>query len=173
MDYVITTSTGGAYLLHSGVKGMKWGVWNAETKKRYSSGRGHRSITRADKKVDKRAAQYSKAVSKKGEDSKRAKTKLKRLNTAVEKREFRVEKNHPGEGKISPDRYNALRSNERVRRSAITGYVTGGVLGTVVMGAVSSRSSAKGRRAVMDVVRGRETYRANKKTGIYENTNLR
>ena len=35
-DYLITMDTGEQYLMHHGVKGMKWGEWNAETAARYS-----------------------------------------------------------------------------------------------------------------------------------------
>ena len=35
MDYKFTFEDGSEALAHHGVKGMKWGVWNEETKSRY------------------------------------------------------------------------------------------------------------------------------------------
>lgn len=35
MDYKVTFADGSEAFAHSGVKGMKWGVWNAETAARY------------------------------------------------------------------------------------------------------------------------------------------
>lgn len=41
MDYLITMEDGSSVCLsHHGVKGMKWGVWNAETAARHRGGRG-------------------------------------------------------------------------------------------------------------------------------------
>ena len=38
MEYVLRYTNGlSRYLIHSGVKGMKWGVWNAETAAKYSA----------------------------------------------------------------------------------------------------------------------------------------
>ena len=34
MDYKFTFQDGSEALMHYGVKGMKWGVWNAETRAR-------------------------------------------------------------------------------------------------------------------------------------------
>ena len=34
-DYLVTMDTGERYLAHHGVKGMKWGKWNEETRYRY------------------------------------------------------------------------------------------------------------------------------------------
>lgn len=39
------------YLMHHGVKGMKWGVWNDETKARYSGGSGKQFSDKDWKKV--------------------------------------------------------------------------------------------------------------------------
>lgn len=36
MDYLLTFEDGSEALTHHGVKGMKWGVWNEETRDRYS-----------------------------------------------------------------------------------------------------------------------------------------
>ncbi len=37
-----TFEDGSEYLVHHGVKGMKWGVWNAETRAKYGHGRSSR-----------------------------------------------------------------------------------------------------------------------------------
>ena len=39
MDYKVTFTDGSKALAHHGVKGMKWGVWNAETRARYYGGK--------------------------------------------------------------------------------------------------------------------------------------
>ncbi len=170
MDLLFTFSNGSKVLSHSGVKGMKWGVWNAETAARYKGGPGHRSIARANKKVNSAAKEYENAISKKGKDSYAARSANMKLNKAIEKREFRVEKNHPGEGKIDPDRYNELRSNQRVTRSAVAGGIAAGPWGAAMGMVVSTAAANAGKRTVGDLIKGRETYRVNKKTGEYENT---
>lgn len=170
-SYILTFEDGSkAYLEHYGVKGMKWGVWNEETRSRYSVGPGHRSIMRANKKVDKISQEHDSNLQKYGKKSYQALSSSKKLDEAVEKREFRVEKNRPGEGKLSPDRYNEMRSNERFKRAAIIGGVVGGPWGAAI-GSVAATSAANlGKRTVGDLLRGRETYRINPKTGQYENT---
>lgn len=51
MDYVFTFEDGSeGYLAHHGVKGMKWGVWNAETRARYSGGPRKPSVAKANLK---------------------------------------------------------------------------------------------------------------------------
>ena len=170
MDLLFSFSDGSRAIAHSGVKGMKWGVWNAETAARYKGGPGHRSIQRANKKVNKAAKEYETAVNKQGKDSYAARSADRKLRNAVEKREFRVEKNHPGEGKIDPDRYNELRSNQRVTRSTVAGAVALGPWGAVAGMGVSSALSNAGKRTVADLLKNKETYRVNKKTGAYENT---
>ena len=48
MEYLITFDNGScAVLEHSGVKGMKWGVWNAETRARRAGARQHKKNLRA------------------------------------------------------------------------------------------------------------------------------
>lgn len=171
MGYLVSFEDGSeAYLEHHGIKGMKWGVWNEETRTRYTSGPGHRSITKANKKVDKSSDAYQKAVKTHGKDSYQAKSAEKKLHDSVEKREFNVEKNRPGEGKIDPDRYNELRSNQRVTRSVIAGALVGGPYGAVLGLGVSSVAAEMGKRTIADALKGKETYRVNKKTGQYEGT---
>lgn len=47
MEYYITFEDGdSAYLTHSGVKGMKWGVWNEETKARRAGRRTEKATQR-------------------------------------------------------------------------------------------------------------------------------
>lgn len=60
MDYVVHFSDGSeGYLAHHGVKGMKWGVWNAETRAR----RLGSTSTQGDI-IDKRKQAYDKAMVK-------------------------------------------------------------------------------------------------------------
>ena len=40
MDYLVTTGDGSKHLMHHGIKGMKWGKWNAETAARYAGSHG-------------------------------------------------------------------------------------------------------------------------------------
>ncbi len=35
MDFLVTIDDGSQFLAHHGTKGMKWGVWNDETKRKY------------------------------------------------------------------------------------------------------------------------------------------
>ena len=171
MDYLLTFEDGSeGYLAHHGVKGMKWGVWNAETASRYSGGRGHRAIARANKKVNKAFGKYENAVKTTGESSYKTRAAAKKLGDAIEKREFNVERFRPGEGNISTSRYNELRSNQRVKRASLTGALAGGPWGAAIGYSVSTVSATMGRRAVSDVLRGTETYRVDKHTGNYENT---
>ena len=187
MDYLVTFEDGtNGYLAHHGIKGMQWGRWNAETRARYTgSGRGKRAIKRADNKVNKAWDKYDRLVDEQNENSYEARSAAHNVRKKVERREYLVEKNRPGHGNIDPNRFNELRSNERVKRSALIGAVGGGVgaatmgsgfvpfmaaYGAVSMTAGSSALSTSGKRAVMDVLRGRETYRLNSKSDRYENT---
>jgi hypothetical protein len=81
MDYILTFEDGSdAYLSHHGVKGMKWGVRNAETKAKYSGG-GFKQRRQLEKEANE---QYKKDVRKAKEDYKQAKTSAdtiaKRIN---------------------------------------------------------------------------------------------
>lgn len=52
MDYLINFNDGSEALAHYGVKGMKWGVWNEETRRRHASagnGTYYRKAQRGDK----------------------------------------------------------------------------------------------------------------------------
>ena len=61
MDYVVTFEDGSSgYLAHHGIKGMKWGVWNAETKARRT---GSKPMT---------ARKYTKSLNKLDNDLKAA-----------------------------------------------------------------------------------------------------
>lgn len=68
MEYLLTFDNGSqAMLEHSGVKGMKWGVWNAETKVRYSGDKGssrfNKDMAKLGKYEETRAKNASKAQS--------------------------------------------------------------------------------------------------------------
>ena len=61
MEYLISFDDGSsAFLAHHGVKGMKWGVWNDETKSKYgggdSSAKGAKRTIRDLNRLDKRRA---------------------------------------------------------------------------------------------------------------------
>ena len=56
-DYLITMDTGEKFLAHYGVRGMKWGQWNAETKARYSNAGNSTYYKKA-----KRGSEYGKSV---------------------------------------------------------------------------------------------------------------
>lgn len=61
MDYLVTFDDGSsAYLEHHGTKGMKWGVWNEETRSKYQGGdssyKGAKKTIRALNALDKRRA---------------------------------------------------------------------------------------------------------------------
>lgn len=49
------------FLLHSGVKGMKWGVWNEETRRKYAGGSGRKAST-AKKKTSNKFVKTASAV---------------------------------------------------------------------------------------------------------------
>lgn len=52
MDYILTFDDGSEALAHYGVKGMKWGVWNEETRRRHASagnGTFYKKAQRGDK----------------------------------------------------------------------------------------------------------------------------
>lgn len=63
MEYFLVYANGdSAYLTHSGVKGMKWGVWNSETRARYAGDKGSAKFNKDMSKLDKletRRAKYA------------------------------------------------------------------------------------------------------------------
>lgn len=63
-DYIVTMDTGERYLAHHGVKGMKWGVWNAETAARYNGVDGRKpKQSRLERKERKSLAkQYQRTL---------------------------------------------------------------------------------------------------------------
>ena len=87
MDYRFTFEDGTEALAHHGVKGMKWGVWNAETAARYGGGSGVR------KRRDKRIAKYE-------EKAKNATDPEKRINYQ-RKADYSKELKNPGSTKLS------------------------------------------------------------------------
>lgn len=54
MDYRVTFEDGSEALAHYGIKGMKWGVWNEETKARYGESK---SVAKSRKRYEKALAQ--------------------------------------------------------------------------------------------------------------------
>ena len=74
MDYILTFEDGSdAYLSHHGIKGMKWGVWNEETKARHTGGK-----FKQKRDLEKAAnQQYKKDVQKAKEEYKKAKASSK------------------------------------------------------------------------------------------------
>lgn len=56
-EFKVTFDDGSeAYLVHFGVQGMKWGVWNAETAARYAGGKSKRTLKYMSKAEKHRAA---------------------------------------------------------------------------------------------------------------------
>lgn len=47
------------YLAHYGVKGMKWGVWNSETKAKYGDAESHPSVEKRKRAYNKAELRYS------------------------------------------------------------------------------------------------------------------
>lgn len=62
MEYFLVYTDGNsAYLSHSGVKGMHWGVWNSETRAKYAGSKGSARFNKDMSKLDKlesRRAKY-------------------------------------------------------------------------------------------------------------------
>ena len=61
MEYKLTFEDGSEALMHHGTKGMKWGVWNAETAARRM---GSAKDQRAVRKEERGYAKYQKAKPK-------------------------------------------------------------------------------------------------------------
>ena len=65
MEYKITFTDGSeAYLAHSGVKGMKWGVWNEETRARRSAARAARKEAQKYTGPDSKGKRFAKNMAK-------------------------------------------------------------------------------------------------------------
>lgn len=81
MDYILTFEDGSdAYLSHHGVKGMKWGVWNEETKARHTGGK-----FKQKRDLEKAAnQQYKKDVQKAKEEYKKAKASSKGIKNRAD-----------------------------------------------------------------------------------------
>lgn len=60
MDYHITMEDGSEYLAHHGVKGMHWGVWNDETRRKYLGPIGRPDNPKAEKLRAKAEKNYQK-----------------------------------------------------------------------------------------------------------------
>lgn len=77
MDYKFTFEDGSASLMHYGKKGMKWGIWNAETMARYKGG-----TSKEAKKYAKGYEKYQKLKGKAEEAADRYTANPTRLNKA-------------------------------------------------------------------------------------------
>lgn len=135
MDYLITFDDGSsAYLEHHGVKGMKWGVRNEETKAKYSaspySAHRDRRIEKAADRVYKRASEeYTHAQ----ETGKRSKFKEFRTKAAADSY-LRATKDS------SRKEY-----NKYVGTGSLAGGAVAGVVGANV-GAAIARNTTRGRQ---------------------------
>ena len=64
MDYKVTFEDGSEALMHHGIKGMKWGVWNAETAARRSARRAEKKEANRYKGPDSKAKRFGKNLLK-------------------------------------------------------------------------------------------------------------
>jgi hypothetical protein len=144
MDYILTFEDGSdAYLSHHGVKGMKWGVRNAETLKRYASGPG-----RMGRKDAKKAAQLKYAYGA------RSRTAREKHNAVVSSRKKKLGENYTkeydkayskvnheklaykAEKRLAKDRKLASKSDEGAKTISKVGGTVGSIAGSVIVGGV-------------------------------------
>ena len=57
MEYKLIFEDGSEALMHHGIKGMKWGVWNAETAARYRGSHSYRPTAREEARATERLKQ--------------------------------------------------------------------------------------------------------------------
>lgn len=94
-------------LQHFGIKGMKWGVWNEETRARRTG--QHKPKTAAQKRKEVAKRKDKKARAKRVEDRRRIrsmsdkelKEKLERINTEIKYRDAIRKDLHPGRTAVS------------------------------------------------------------------------
>lgn len=116
MDYLVTFEDGSSgYLAHYGVKGMKWGVWNSETMRRYRISKRRRRFDRINSRYEKKSKAIDKAFNK---NAKTAATTLNKVSrdpsTKYTTKTFKLHKQmekyfdrQPGTSEEVRDRYNS------------------------------------------------------------------
>lgn len=60
-EIIFTFDDGSQALMHYGVMGMKWGVRNAETRRKYAGGKGERKLAKQQERVNKAETKFNKA----------------------------------------------------------------------------------------------------------------
>lgn len=91
-DILVTMDDGSQYLVHHGVLGMKWGVRNEETLRKYAGMKGAGSVKtkyKRDRRIQKLETKQQKTSSQKKKDR------------FEKKKEYLKELNDPGSGRVS------------------------------------------------------------------------
>ena len=165
-------------IIHSGVKGMKWGVWNEETRRRRTGGsprKFQRELNKMDKQYAKEAAkqmQYTAKANKylqkgliqraKG-NTQKADSFLKKFNENANKANDSYNVGKELDKKSwqkmieAGEAGNLVRTQQVFRdgRSTTQKLLTGGALGTLVAGGVYlSKYSKDGQRFVAELKNG-------------------
>ena len=121
MEYLLTFDNGSyAVLEHSGVKGMKWGVWNAETKARYSGSKGssrfNKDMAKLGKHEETRAKYANKAQALKNEIDSSAKSSRSQIKLAKYERNAAVNKLRGNRPYLTE--FGKLRRNRQLKKAA-------------------------------------------------------
>lgn len=157
-DYIITIDAGDKFLCHHGKKGMKWGVWNAETAARYNG------TTTAKPSSAKQTA------IKKTKDAKDAVTdKVKKAKESASE-ELRLIKENPEYAKAEA-KYAAKKAATTAGKLAVTAGTTaigttiggpaGGMIGRTVGNVAMTKALEKVNKNIDDT-RKKQTAEAKK-----------
>lgn len=162
MDYLITMESGEKVIAHYGIKGMKWGVWNEETRSRYTNSVGAK---RAQASIEDQSKSLIRAVERqmKKPSSTYREVHARREATKLADKEIRYQAKVAKKSGKSPSAserqaLEALRAQKSVRNHTIGGTI----LGLGVVGGVAGNAIGKHRAKNREGLRYREdTINAN------------
>ena len=162
MKYKFTFEDGSSYLMHYGVQGMKWGVWNSETRKRYSDHDVKRIAKQDARQAAKLVYKYGSSAKKKRDEHSNVIESRKRIlgpeyNMAFNK--YYAKQNHrklasKSQKQLAKDLQNMPRSYKEINADIRRGQAIGGLLGATTLGTVSTITFKRGSAAVAGLLTG-------------------
>ena len=162
MEYKFTFEDGSSYFMHYGVQGMKWGVWNSETRRRYSDHDVRRIAKQDAKQAAKLTYKYGSSAKKKRDEHSNVVESRKRIlgpeyNMAYNK--YYAKQNHrklasKSQKQLAKDLQAVPKSYKEINADIRRGQAIGGAFGAMTLGTTSTIVFKRGSAAVAGLLAG-------------------